>query len=259
MELIPQPVYLPGTPGVIIHRIRIAINVFNRWATSPGDRAHDVPILKKQVESKILLGTHKEFQKVWEALEKLENQLTNPNLRLSLLSFIRAIYSALYEESPWGELPPKARGEKHSLIIHTMRRLAKDIKQYDLDQRDLVSYGDTPCDSTWVHYDTPVEGKIADNVSYQDLYHSQTGIQISDLLQKHADKLEHQNRYLAPLTSKTTGDRGLLHFIRTLAIHNKSRYGEHHGALISRVASVYFPDAETEPEKIRASIHALNL
>ena len=261
MERIPQPVFLPGTPENIIENIEWHITALNKWAASPGDQVDEIPKYKKIVEDEILLGTHNEIVFVWKALEKLESRYTNPYFEESVFEFSAAISEGLYGELKWAELPPKARATKHNDIIRTMRQLAKDIKYYDLDQRDLVSYGVKPCDGGFVAYDdeTNKEEKPDKFISFQEIYDNQLGVQISDLLQKHADKLENQERHLTPLTSKTTGERALLHFIRTLAIHNKARYGEYHGAIISRVASVYFPNSETEPEKIRASIHALNL
>jgi|GEM_PF-4540386 len=261
MDIIPKPVILPGTPEVIIENIEFHMTAFTRWAASPETRADEISKFKTIVEDTILMGTHHEMLFVWKALNKLESQSSNPHFEESVFEFSAAIRRGLYGETPWGSLPPKARATKHNDIIRAIRQLAKDITHYDLDQRDLVAHEGKPCDGGLVIYeDERKEGYTPGTfVSFQTLYTNQTGIQISDLLQKHADKLEQQERYLTPLTSKTTGERGLLHFIRTLAIYNKGRYGEHHGAIISRVASVYFPDSETEPEKIRRSIHAFNI
>lgn len=255
MERIPQPVFLPGTPESIISTIMYSIRFFYEYEGGefPGER--------KQVENQILLGTHPYMPKVWEKIKQLESQSTNGSFDKACSDFDSAISSALYRESPWAELKPTARATKYAQIIDTMQQLAKDIKHYDLDQHEQVLnlFNSNEGANITLNDDTPDMGNLGNFTSYRDIYDNQLGIQISDLLQKHADKLEQQERHLTPLTSKTTGERGLLHFIRTLAIHNKARYGEYHGAIISRVASVYFPNSETEPEKIRASIHALNL
>jgi hypothetical protein len=261
---IPRPVNLPGIPRQVNLAIQFAFQQYCRvgengeWLKlSPEKRKQ----FKKRVENHILLGTALEMPRVWKEVIKLESQRINRTRHNSISEFIRAINSGLYDEAMWGELTPKARATKHAQIIHTMRQLAKDIKYYDLDQREEVMnlFNDNEGANVEPGDGTLNRGQLGPFTSYRDIYEKQTGVQISSLLQKHADKLEHQKRYLAPLTSKTKGERRLLHFIRTLAIHNKEQYGQHHGALISRVASVYFPDAETEPEKIRASIHALNL
>jgi len=257
---IPRPVILPGIPEQIHNDIQCAIQEYcesAEWEASPEEWKQ----FKVRVENTVLLGTHHEMPSVWKEVFKLESQRINRTSHFSTSEFTRAIGSGLYEETMWGGLTPKARVTKYAQIIHTMRQLAKDIKHYDLDQRERITnlFNLSEGAHALPESDLSSTTDFGPFTSYKDLYDNQTGIQISDLLQKHADKIENQKRYLAPLTSKTTGERGLLHFIRTLAIHNKERYGQHHGALISRIASVYFPNAETEPEKIRASIHALNL
>ena len=258
---IPKPVILRGIPEDIHNDIQFN---FREYGESDED-GHWLQLSleerkrsKQRVENTILLGTTLEMPRVWKEVFKLEKQRINRTISFSTSSFRHAIEKGLYEETTWGELTPKARVAKHTQIVHTIRQLAKDIKYYDLDQSEEVLNLFNNNEGAHVRPDKKAAwpGPFA---SHEDIYNKQTGIGISDLLQKHADKLEHEKRYRAPLTSKTKGERRLLHFIRTLAIHNKERYGQHHGALISRVASVFFPDAETGAEKIRASIQALNL
>ena len=262
---IPKPVILRG---IIPRQVNLSVQfIFQQYCRagengewlklSPGERKQ----YKKVVENHILLGTALEMPRIWKEVIKLESQRIKKTRHNSISEFIWAIGEGLYKETTWGELTPKGRATKHAQIIRTMRQLAKDIKYYDLDQREEVVnlFNNNEGANIDPGDGTLDKGQLGAFTSYREIYENQTGIQISDLLQKHAGKLEYEKRYLAPLTSKTTGERGLLHFIRTLAIRNKDLYGKHHGALISRIASVYFPNSETEPEKIRATIHALNL
>ena len=262
---IPKPVILRGIiPRQVNLSVQLAWQQYGRvgengqWLKySPEERKQ----YKKKVENHILLGTALEMPQIWKEVIKLESQRIKMTKQNSITEFIWAIGEGLYKEKTWGELTPKGRATKHAQIIRTMRQLAKDIKYYDLDQREEVVnlFNNNEGANIDPGDGTLDKGQLGAFTSYREIYENQTGIQISDLLQKHVDKLEHEKRYLTPLTSKTTGERGLLHFIRTLAICNKGLYGQHHGALISRIASVYFPNSETEPEKIRATIHALNL
>ena len=75
--------------------------------------------------------------RVWKEVFKLEKQRLKTN-DVPTSSFETDIDSALYDEAIWGELTPKARPTKHAQIIQTMRQLAKDIKYYDLDQRETL-------------------------------------------------------------------------------------------------------------------------
>jgi len=257
MEPIPIPLYLSGTPNTIIEDIEFSITAFNHWATSPGNRKDELPKWKARIEANILLATHSEMKQVWKKVKGLERPYSDQEFDLSVHNFYVAIQSALYGQSSWGELPPQKRLAKHDEIIRTMHQLAKDIQHYDLDQLDIVEHEGKPCPGCWVRSE---DGKPAEFTTFQNVYINQTGIQISQLLIKHAFKLEQQRRHNAPLTQQTKGhDKDLLHFIRSLAIYNTSRYGKAHASIISRLASIYFPTLDTEPPKVRASIRALNL
>jgi hypothetical protein len=253
--------FLAGTPHYIIRYMRVSHEDYLIVADNPLSTPEEILEAKKWSENDYLLGTVREMTEVWKQLMELERPSSQSIWDSALSDFIRALHVALHGQSTWSALTPKARTTKHNEIIRTMRHLAKDIKYYDLDQLEKVHNIFNNNEGAHVRSDDDAHdsSSFGEFTSYRDLYDNQTGIQISDLLQKHADKLEHQNRYLAPLTSKTTGERGLLHFIRTFAAYNMTRYGKHYGALISRIATVYFRDSDTSPEKIRASIHALNL
>lgn len=223
----------------------------------------DFPEERKKVEYLILLGTSKHMASVWDTIRKLENEHPNGDFNKACNDFTNVISSALYRESPWAALKPAKRETTYEGIIRTMRNLARDIKHYDLDQRDKVAHQIAPCNGGWFYPDdgSKAMGNLGNFASFQDLYDNQIGIQISDLLLKHVDKLEQQKRHHSPLTSKTSGERKLLHFIRTLGIYNMSRYGHLKGAMIAHVAEVFFtdPNLNLEPEKIRATFNTLNL
>jgi hypothetical protein len=237
MDLIPKPVFLSNTPETVIESIMYRIRFFDEY-----ERV-EFPEEREKVDNLILLGTSEQMESVWNTIRKLECQHPHGNFNKACNDFTSAISSALYMESPWAAIKPTTRETTHEGIIRTMRYLARDIKNYDLDQREKVVHASAP------------------STSFKDLYINQTGIQISDLLLKHADKLEQQKRHHAPLTRKTTGERALLHFIRTLGIYNIGRYGELKGAMISHIAQVFFEDQnlDLEPEKIRASFKALKM
>lgn len=257
MDLIPKPVFLSNTPETVIESIMYRIRFFDEY-----ERV-EFPEEREKVDNLILLGTSEQMESVWNTIRKLECQHPHGNFNKACNDFTSAISSALYMESPWAAIKPTTRETTHEGIIRTMRYLARDIKNYDLDQREKVTHASAPCDGGWFYPDDdmPLSGNLGNFTSFKDLYINQTGIQISDLLLKHADKLEQQKRHHAPLTRKTTGERALLHFIRTLGIYNIGRYGELKGAMISHIAQVFFEDQnlDLEPEKIRASFKALKM
>ena len=257
MDLVPKPVFLSNTPETVIAFIIYSIRFFDEY-----ERV-EFPEQREKVDNLILLGTSKYMTSVWDTIRKLECQHPQGNFNKACNDLTSVISSALYIESPWAALKPTKRETTHEGIIRAMRYLARDIKNYDLDQRDKVAYASAPSDGGWFYPDddTPLRGGLGNFTSFQDLYINQTGIQISDLLLKHADKLEQQKRHHAPLTSKTTGERALLHFIRTLGIYNIGRYGELKGTMISLIAQVFFKDQNLDlgPEKIRASFKALKM
>jgi|TARA_B110000208_G_C11683424_1_gene399658 hypothetical protein len=257
MEQIPKPIILPGTPDVIIKNIDFEINAFNRWAKSPGNREAELPDWKKSIDADIVLGTHIDILPIWKTLKTRAKLHNDVNLDESLTKFHMAIKSALKGPTHWGDLTPTERFAKHDRIIRTMRGLANDIQDYNLDQHDLVLHEGKPCAGGLVQY---ADGRPDEFTSFQNLYINQTGIQISEMLRKHALRLETQHRYKSPLTiqTKNTG-RELLHFVRSLATYNKTAYGKPLGTVISRLAAAYFPTLETDPAKIRASIRSLNL
>ncbi len=257
MELIPTPDFLPGTPEVIIKNIGFEINAFNRWAKSPGNREAELPDWKKSIDADIVLGTHIDILPIWKTLKAKGKTHNDVDFDESLTKFHVAIKTALKGPNHWGDLTPTDRFAEHDRIIRTMRALANDIQHYDLDQHDLVLHEGKPCAGGLTQY---ADGRPDEFTSFQNLYINQTGIQISELLRKHALKLETLHRYKSPLTiqSKNTG-KELLHFVRSLATYNKSTYGKPLGAVISRLAAAYFPALETDPAKIRASIRSLSL
>ena len=71
MERIPQPVFLPGTPKVIIKKITIGISSFNRWVMSPGNRESELTKMKQLIENDIVLATNIDISPVWNKLQAL--------------------------------------------------------------------------------------------------------------------------------------------------------------------------------------------
>ena len=256
MERIPQPVFLPGTPKVIIKKITVGISSFNRWVMSPGNRESELTKMKQLIENDIVLATNIDISPVWNKLQALNISSTEKEFDESLLEFHTAIKLALLGPNAWGELTPTKRSAKYNNIIISMRELAEDLQNYDLDQHDLVSYPGNHGNSCLICYDGNKEDEVT---SFRDAYVNQTGIQISELLQKHALKLEKQNRYRSPLTTQTKGTRELSHFIRSLASYNTTKYSKPLGGVISRLASAYFPNLEVDPNKVRRSIRGLFL
>ena len=260
MDLLPKPVFLPDTPKGVIKSIMNKIDfLYTCGITHEGKYGSPLEIQqgKQRLDDLILLGTSTLMTKVWGKLEKLELQRSNEGDIVPHSSTLTAaIYFSLYEESPWAALKPTEREIKHEKIIRTMRSLAEDIKTYELDQTEKVIGISNGGAYTYPDYDKPLKGNLGKDTNYRALYYDQTGIQISDLLNRHSDRLSQEKRHHDPLvTQSTEGEaRRLLHFIRSLAIYHLDRYGKKHASIISDIAQVFFPYSETEPEKIRASI-----
>ena len=266
--------FLPNVPESILESIK---NVFPlRRPGASGARATDLTgdtpegrillEVKLRLEDEITLATNHHMLSVWDAYAQLETSTDYSPLNAKMWGdgLTTAISNALHKESPWAELTPRVREKEHEKIIRDMRYLARDIKKYELDQTELVTGMVDPNKGAWTYpdYGMPLKGNLGKNTTYEDLYANQTGIQISDLLLKHADKLEQEKRYLKPLTKQSknnkTNTRKLSHFYRSLAIYHIARYGDPHIPIILDLAYVFFPELEQgidiDETTVRASI-----
>ena len=214
MEQIPKPDFLPNTPKSVIKSIMGQIETLYNYGRSP-EYMYGGPLVgralqteKRRLDDLILLGTSTLMDSVWGKLEKLELNLSNEVFDdYYLIELSAIIYFALHKESPWAKLAPTEREDKHEKIIRTMRSLAMDIKAYELDQTEKVILNADPYGQVYTYpdYDKPPLGNLGKTTNYKDLYDNQTGVQISDLIHKHAHKLEQEKRHLAPLSVQSTG------------------------------------------------------
>jgi hypothetical protein len=270
-----EKVFLQLIEQTLISQLEQNRTIHNAWAS--GDKSKvGLKEYNDQVQNLLLLGTHPDMIEIWckilswtdeqdlEDVEDAEDAEDEEDvedrsyfIKKNIEEIIVSITQALNYKNNWEDLKLSERKPTYENIIKKMETLANELKHYDLDQKDYVSY-DTSANHCFVFYDQTYSDSNTPSASatFREIYENRSGIQISDMLLDHAASLKEQERYRYALykNSKSSKEPRLRKFANYMAVENEKNFGAIHESIISILASAFFPKENTSLEDIRSMI-----
>ena len=222
----------------LINELEQKRTIHNTWAS--GDESKEGLLeYNDQVKNLLQLGTHSEMIKVWRKVLSWTDEHNTEDrfcfLQTDIKNIIISISQALNYKNNWEELTLRKRRPTYNNIIKKMETLANELKHYDLDQKDYVSYK-ASTNECFMFFDKTYSDPSPSSASttFREVYENRTGIQISDMLLDHASKLKEQERYRYTLykNSKSGKDARLRKFANYMAVENANNFGAVHESII---------------------------
>ena len=222
-----EKVFLQLIEQTLISQLEQNRTIHNAWAS--GDKSKvGLKEYNDQVQNLLLLGTHPDMIEIWcKILSWTDEQDVEDRsyfIKKNIEEIIVSITQALNYKNSWEDLKLSERKPTYENIIKKMETLANELKHYDLDQKDYVSY-DTSANHCFVFYDQTYSDSNTPSASatFREIYENRSGIQISDMLLDHAASLKEQERYRYALykNSKSSKEPRLRKFANYMAVKNE--------------------------------------
>ena len=199
------------------------------------------------------LLTHHDMAKVWKSINTRIYKITDPDLpqSLSFSSYLERIKDALYGGGYWQSLPPKEREDEYNELIDCLNNVAEKLNKVGCREGALGLMDEEQYDD--------IQVKLGD--SWGGLHPADAGLfySIPELLTRYANLLQTEQRHKNHLliNRPNSDDARVSYFARSLYTSHMKRFDTPLYGVISTIAGIFYPDHDTSPEKIRASIRSM--
>ena len=258
MNIIPPTKYLNDAPPLIVElaeSIREKYNADLEKLTAGSESLllatkKDFTLRETRTRQNISIVSDGRMEIVWQRLEKYH--LDMPNYVDPSLEFYGAIQNALRVTEPLESLTPKERDHTVNMLSANLMSLSNQLNKLHLIDPVLPYISDDECTDLNMHI-------VDKDVPFSPDYHGPlVPFTIPDLLERYANQMTVGNYNSNTLIKRPSRNSdGLLYFSRSMGQYNLDTYGKYLSDTISVIASVFFPDQNTSPDKIKASIKSM--
>ena len=258
MNIIPPTKYLKNAPPLIVKLAESSRNKYNADLEKliAGSAGHllatkkDFTLRETRTRQNISIVSDSRMEIVWQRLKKYHVDM--PNYVDPTLEFYEAIQNALRVTDPLEFLTPKERNQTINKLNADLMSLSNRLNKLNIIDPVLTHISDDEFTDLHMH--------ILDNEMpfSPDFHGSLVPFTIPDLLERYANQMTASNYSSNTLIKRPSrNSNGLLYFSRSMGQYNLDTYGKHLSDTISVIASIFFPDQNTSPKKIKASIKSM--
>ena len=207
----------------------------------------------KETNAKIVLITHPDMKKVWSKTNVFIHKTPDNHDALFWKSneYVRAIISAISGGTYWEKLPPAQRCSEYDELVESLKGVAAALNKVGYQESALGLMDKR------IHPERrfrPFDQRDSFTREDQMFHHT-----IPDLLNRYADILQTEQRHKNSLIDRPNSDDApVSYFARSLYTTHKREFDTPLYKTISIIAGIFYPDHDTSPEKIRASIRAMH-
>ena len=206
-----------------------------------------------QAHARIMLITHPEMKKPWSRVNNFiyKEPYCEGNPLGKSHDYLNNIISALNGPTYWQKLPPTQRKNDYEDLVESLKKVAATLNKVGYQESALGLMDER------IHPERrfrPSGQQDSFTREDQNFHHT-----IPDLLNRYADILQTEQRHKNCLINRPNSDDApVSYFTRSLYTTHKREFDTPLYKTISIIAGIFYPDHDTSPEKIRASIRAMH-